>query len=70
MERKNVNAILVNEFKTFLKEKGLYEDFTSGKVLCSKCSSSITSENIAMIYYHDDEYRFRCDNTDCLEKIN
>lgn len=68
MERKNVNAILVNEFETFLKDKGFYKDFISGNILCSQCNSPITSENIAMIYFNNG-YKFCCDKTDCLEDM-
>ena len=68
MERKNVNAILVNDFEAFLKKQDLYDDFVSGKILCSQCKAPINSENIAMIYYQDG-YKFCCDKTDCLEEM-
>ncbi len=66
MERKSVNAVLVDEFEEFLKEKKLYQKYSSGKLLCSNCGRVITAENIALIYFSD-EYKFRCNNKDCME---
>ena len=68
MERKNVNAILVDDFEDFLKEKGLYQAYNSGELLCNQCSTVITNDNIAMIFYRAG-YKFCCDKTECLEKI-
>ena len=67
MERKEINAILVNDFEEFLKTNGLYERFITEELKCSVCEKSITSENIAMIYYSNG-YQFCCDNNDCLGK--
>jgi hypothetical protein len=68
MERKNVSAILVDDFEDFLKKNGLYQKYISGELLCDQCRTVITSDNIAMIFYKDG-YRFCCDKTECLEKI-
>ena len=65
MERKLVNAVLVNEFEEFLKEKDLYQNYCTGKLVCAKCGKAITHENIAYIYYSDG-YKFCCNNKDCL----
>ncbi len=68
MERKEVNAILVDDFADFLKANNLFQKFSIGNILCSKCEKSITTENIAIIYF-DTEYRFCCDDNRCLEKL-
>jgi hypothetical protein len=66
MERKEVNAVLVKDFEDFLREKGLYDRYESGQLLCEKCGKPITSENIAFIFYKED-YRFCCDNPECMK---
>jgi hypothetical protein len=68
MERKNLNAILANEFEDFIKEIDLFQDYISGKILCSECNSPITKENISMIFYRNG-FLFLCDNADCLRKM-
>lgn len=66
MERKSINAVLVDEFEKILKEKDLYQKYLDGTLTCSKCGQPITDNNIALIYY-DNEYKFRCKNRECME---
>lgn len=66
MERKSVNAVLVNEFEDFLKEKNLYQKYVDKELLCSKCNQVITSDNIALIYFAG-EYKFCCNKKECMD---
>jgi hypothetical protein len=65
MERKEVHALLLNDFENFLKQNNLYQEFIDGNLKCSVCGKEITSENIALIYFSNG-YKFCCDNDNCL----
>jgi hypothetical protein len=65
MERKEIKAILVNDFEDLLRNNDLFEKYTAGELKCSVCGKSITSDNIAMVYFSNG-YQFCCDNNDCL----
>jgi hypothetical protein len=69
MERKDVNAILVEEFLELLKEHNLLDDFTNHKIKCSVCSDIINEDNISLIYY-DNTYKFCCSKDNCIQKVN
>ena len=68
LERKEVNAVLLNDFEEFLKRNNLFEKYIAGELKCYVCGKSITSDNIAMIF-NADGYKFCCDNNDCIGNI-
>jgi len=66
MRRKELSAILLDDFELFLKINNLFDDYVSGNILCAQCNSPITSQNIAMIYFKYG-YKFYCDTPGCLK---
>jgi hypothetical protein len=66
MQRKEVDAILDDDFVEFLKQNGLYEDFQRGALLCHYCNTPITLENISTIFDLDG-LKFCCTGSRCIE---
>lgn len=64
MERKEINAISIEELKAFLIEKGIFDKFEKKDYKCEKCSKQVTFDNIVSIGKKNNEYVFRCN---CFE---
>lgn len=69
MIRKEVDAILEEDFEIFLRDSDLFEQYQNNQLLCSCCSEHITKENIFAIYY-DDGFKFCCIKLECMEIFN
>lgn len=66
MQRKELDAILIEDFITFLKQSDLYSKFQEGKLLCSFCNEPITLENIFAVI-NNDGIKFCCNKSNCME---
>jgi len=64
MQRKELHAILDEDFISFLQQNSLYDSFSKGEIICGFCGDTITLENIYAIFYTDG-YRFCCDKFGC-----
>jgi hypothetical protein len=50
MQRKELDAILDDDFIEFLKQNGLYENFQQGAIVCHYCGSPMTLDNVFAIF--------------------
>ncbi len=67
--KKEIDAITDDDFTEFLKKENKYDDYLNHILHCIKCGKIITGDNIAAIVYKENEYKFICDNQNCLEDI-
>jgi hypothetical protein len=68
MERKEIQAILSDDFSEFLKSNDLYNSFLKNELHCEFCGQPINENNIAMVFFKEN-YKFCCNENDCLEKM-
>ncbi len=68
MKRKEVGAILADDFVEFLKQTGLYEKFTNSDLTCKICGEIMTLNNIFAIYGSSEIY-FCCNKEPCIRSI-
>ncbi|MCK5051937.1 MAG: hypothetical protein KAS53_09460 [Candidatus Cloacimonetes bacterium] len=69
MERKEVSAILQDDFIEFLKQNNLYDSYMKKELLCEYCQKPISEYNVFTIYF-DTKIKFCCDNEKCIEFFN
>ncbi len=69
MLRKEIEAILEDDFINFLKQNNLLEKFQNKEIECSLCNTPITLDNIFAIYF-DQSFKFCCNDFSCAEKFN
>lgn len=63
--KKEIGAILEEDFLLFLDKVKLLDDFKDRKIKCEKCKETISKDNISLIYY-ENGYKFVCCKSECL----
>lgn len=69
MQRKEIPAIIEDDFLIFLKENGLFERFQNGEMKCFYCHKTLNENNISAIF-NNNGIQFCCDDIQCIDNLN
>lgn len=69
-EKNIIKAVHDDNLEAFLKNAGLYDDLSAGKLKCKYCDSNITIANLGSIVPYSGNIFFVCDNPVCIAKLS
>jgi hypothetical protein len=65
MQRKEISAIIENDFLQLLKDSNLIEKYQNKELLCCNCKEPIVENNIFAMFY-ENELQFCCNKAACV----
>ena len=68
--RETVNAVYDDNFESFLKQLGVYEEVIQGRSKCKFCGNSVDYDHIATVFADSGDIKFVCDKPECVVKLS
>ncbi len=69
IKKKNHKFVHDEDLEGLLKSIGAYEKILNKQINCTYCGEPITLENLHIIKYKNSEFRFYCNNAECIQNL-
>lgn len=68
-DNESIKAVHDQQFETFLKSIGVFDDVVNQKCKCKFCRKPISIDNIYTVFAEEKTIKFVCDDMSCVIKM-